>query len=99
MAATATSQVTFALARRPGDAPIEVQTLARAAGLHPDLVERLIRLGALGTGGSAADAPARLARVVRIRRDLGVGYSGAVLACDLLARIDELEQRLRRYER
>ena len=35
-----------------------------------------------------------LARASRLRRDLGLNYSGAVLACELLARIDELEQRL-----
>ena len=28
----------------------------------------------------------------RLRRDLGLNYAGAVLACELLARIDELEQ-------
>jgi hypothetical protein len=27
-----------------------------------------------------------------------LSYAGAVLACELLARIDELEERLRRYE-
>ena len=35
-----------------------------------------------------------LARAARLRRDLGLNYAGAVLACELLARIDELEQRL-----
>ncbi len=40
----------------------------------------------------------RLARAVRLRRDLGLNYAGAMLACDLLDRIDELERRLRRYE-
>ena len=79
--------------------------LAREAGLHPDLVRRLIRLGALDPiGGTRAaprfprDAAARLARAARLRRDLGLNYAGALLACELLARIDELEARLRRYE-
>jgi hypothetical protein len=31
---------------------------------------------------------------MRLHRDLGVNYAGAVLACELLARIDQLEQRL-----
>jgi hypothetical protein len=35
---------------------------------------------------------------VRLRRDLGLNYAGAMLACDLLERIDELERRLRRHE-
>ena len=40
-----------------------------------------------------------LARAMRLRRDLGVNLAGALLACDLLERIDELEARLRLYER
>ena len=35
---------------------------------------------------------------MRLRRDLGLNYAGALLACDLLARIDDLEARLRLYE-
>jgi chaperone modulatory protein CbpM len=74
-----------------------IDALARDAGMHPDLVARFIRLGLVDP--AAAGAAARLAQAARLRRDLGIGYSGAVLACQLLARIDELEARLRRYER
>jgi hypothetical protein len=69
-----------------------VQVLARQSGLHPDLVRRLLRMGA--ADATAIDAAARLARVMRLRRDLGLNYAGAILATDLLARIDELEARL-----
>src|SRR5258707_10849819 len=79
--------------------------LAREAGLHPDLVLRLVRLGLVEPiGGTpqeplfAIDAAARLARAARLRRDFGIDYAGAVLASDLLARIEKLELRLRRYE-
>jgi hypothetical protein len=71
--------------------------LARETGLHPELVDRLVRLGFADPEG--VDAAARLARAVRLRRDLGLNYAGAVLACELLARIDDLQDRLRRYER
>jgi hypothetical protein len=83
---------------------IEVQVLARDAGLHPDLVRRLIRLGLLDDVGGGTeprfpgDAAARLAQAVRLRRDLGLNYAGAILASQLLARIEDLEERLRRYE-
>ena len=76
--------------------PIEIRVLAREAGVHPDLVRRFVALGLLEP--YPRDAAARIARAARLRRDLGLNYAGAVLACELLARIDELEQRLRRYE-
>ena len=107
MTAAARPRGVAAVARpRSGSPPtVELEVLAREAGLHPDLVRRLIRLGALDSiGGTAAaprfprDAAARLARTVRLRGDLGLSYAGAVLACELLARIDLLEARLRRYE-
>jgi hypothetical protein len=76
----------------------QVDRLARQAGLHPDLVRRLISLGAIepepGGVGFPTDAAARLARIARLRHDLGLNYAGALLASDLLARIDELERRL-----
>jgi hypothetical protein len=95
--------------RRRGEAgggeTIELEALASEAGLHPELVRRLIRLGVITPrGGTAAaplfprDAAAQLARIARLRRDLGLNYAGAVLASELLARIAELERRLQRYE-
>jgi hypothetical protein len=76
--------------------PIEVRTLAREAGVHPDVVRHFVALGLLEP--YPRDAAARIARAARLRRDLGLNWAGAVLACELLARIDELERRLRRYE-
>jgi chaperone modulatory protein CbpM len=69
----------------------DIELLAREAGLHPDLARRLVRLGAAEL--AAPDAAAHLARVVRLRRDLGLNYAGAILADELLARIEELEAR------
>jgi hypothetical protein len=77
----------------------EVTVLARASGLHPELVRRFVALGLLDRGDVSADAVARLARAGRLRRDLGLNYAGAVLATELIARIEDLEARLRHYER
>jgi hypothetical protein len=71
----------------------QIGRLAREAGLHPDVVARLVRLGLIQPP-FRRDAAASLARAVRLRRDLGLNYAGAVLACDLLARIEELEAQL-----
>jgi hypothetical protein len=81
---------------RRSTVPIETRVLAREAGVHPDLVRRFVALGLLEP--YPVDAAARIARAARLRRDLGVNYAGAVLACELLARIDELQRRLSRYE-
>ena len=92
-------------ATRGDEQLVELEVLAHEAGLHPDLVRRLIALGLLDAADQPAGAPlfrrdaaARLARAARLRRDLGLNYAGAILACELLERIDELEERLARYE-
>jgi hypothetical protein len=87
---------TYALrrVRRPGTlAAAELELLAREAGVHPDVVRRLVRLGLIES--CSGDAAALLAKAVRLRRDLGLNYAGAVLACELLARIADLEARVR----
>jgi chaperone modulatory protein CbpM len=76
---------------------LALETLARDAGVHPELVRRLVALGIFDSG-PAHHRASRVARAVRLRRDLGLSYSGALFAGELLDRIDELERRLRRYE-
>jgi hypothetical protein len=71
----------------------DVRVLARRSGLHPDLVRRLIAVDAVDPLDWGAAA--RLARLARLRRDLGLNVAGAALVCDLLARIEELEARRR----
>jgi hypothetical protein len=78
---------------------VDIEVLARDAGLHPEVCERLIRLGLLDGPPFAVDAASQLARAARLRRDLGLGWSGAVFACELLRRIDDLEAQVRRYNR
>jgi len=79
----------------PGTALVlaDVRALARRSGLHPEVVRRLIALDAVDP--LDWDAAARLARLMRLRRDLGLNVAGAALVCDLLERIEELEARRR----
>lgn len=81
---------------------VTIEVLAVESGLHPELVQRLIALGALEpVGGTSSqpryprDAAAILARIVRLRGDLGLNYAGALLANELLSRIRLLERQLR----
>jgi hypothetical protein len=80
---------------------VSLDAVARESGLHPELIRRFVVLGLVEPAGGTVAAPlferrdaAELARAARLRRDLGIGYAGAVLACELLARIDVLERRL-----
>jgi len=84
-----------------GAEPVELRVLAREAGVRPATVSRFVALGLVEPiGGTrdrplfARDAAARLASAARLRRDLGLNYAGAALACELLARIERLELRL-----
>jgi DNA-binding transcriptional MerR regulator len=86
---------------RPARRLVAIETIAQDAGVHPDIVRRLVRLGLIEPSGGTRAAPlfsaqdaALVSRAIRLRRDLGVNYAGAVLAVELLARIEELELRL-----
>jgi hypothetical protein len=99
-AARATTPTGTRLATR-GPQLLTIDELSRRADLHPALVARLFALGLIAPDGGTPVSPLfrrsavpLLRRAVRLRRDLGLNYPGAVLACELLGRIDELERRL-----
>ncbi|MET7420736.1 chaperone modulator CbpM [Dactylosporangium sp. NPDC005555] len=92
--------MSFALVRA---ARLPLEDFASAAGLHPELVARLVTLGLVevtaGPGGTPGFAVRELATVARIRRlhdDLTLNYAAVGVVLDLLDRIDELEDRLAR---
>ncbi|HEY1775653.1 MAG TPA: chaperone modulator CbpM [Solirubrobacteraceae bacterium] len=80
--------------------PVELRVVARQAGVRISLVRRYVEFGLLEPFSDPAETPrydprsaARVAQAERLRRDLGLNYAGAVLACELLERIRELETR------
>jgi chaperone modulatory protein CbpM len=85
-------------------AGLDIAQFAAAAGLHPELVRRLVTLGLLETipnppgAGGIRFAPAQLevaARIQRLRAGLGMNYASIGLVLQLLDRIDHLESTLR----
>ncbi|WP_214415305.1 chaperone modulator CbpM [Sphaerisporangium fuscum] len=87
-------------ARVPG---ISLESFARAAGLHPDQVRRLVCLGLIDPMTRGQEdmrfAPSQLARIGRIERlhaGLSLNYAALGVVIDLLDRIAELEAALRR---
>ena len=78
--------------------PVELAAVARRAGVRIAVVRRYLEFGLFDPHAEPAEAPrydplsaARVARAERLRRDLGLNVAGAVLVCELLDRIRELE--------
>jgi hypothetical protein len=78
--------------------PVELAVVAQRAGVRIALVRRYLEFGLFEPHPEPGEAPrydpriaARVARAERLRRDLGLNYAGAVLVCELLDRIRELE--------
>jgi chaperone modulatory protein CbpM len=92
--------MTYALVRRPY---LSTDAFAAAAGVHPDLISRLVALGLLephvdelGNRWFAESQLVRLARIRRLHAGLPLNYEAVGIVLDLLARIEELEAQLRR---
>ncbi|MFI6493083.1 chaperone modulator CbpM [Streptomyces sp. NPDC050564] len=80
-----------------------LDVVAQRSGLHPDLVRRFVALGLVDAARDAngrlwfePSAPATLARIQRLRAALPLNYASLGLVLDLLDRISELEDALRR---
>jgi chaperone modulatory protein CbpM len=78
--------------------PVELAVVARRAGVRIALVRRYLEFGLFEQHAEPGEAArydprsaARVAQAERLRRDLGLNYAGAVLVCELLDRIRELE--------
>lgn len=76
---------------------LTVEAFARETGLHPDLVERLVVLGALDARRTATGElrfpPAQLAaaaRIQRLRAGFGLTYVAIALVVDLLDEVERL---------
>jgi hypothetical protein len=76
---------------------LTIDAFSEATGLHPDLVKRLVALGALDARRTAAGElrlpPAQLAtaaRIQRLRAGFGLNYAAIALVMDLIDQIERL---------
>jgi hypothetical protein len=65
-----------------------------AAGISAARFERLVQLGLVDPTELTPVCVARVCRVIRLHRDLGVNYTGAAVIVDLVERLDRLEAEL-----
>ncbi len=92
--------MSYALVRA---ARLDIDSFGAAVGLHPEMIRRLVVLGALDaardSGGRLWFAPEQVgsvARIQRLRAGFGLNYAAIGLVLDLLDRISALEAAQRR---
>jgi hypothetical protein len=88
-----------AMTRSPS---LDLERFARLAGMHPEMVRRLVTLGIIETTydarGNLRFAPDQIAparRVQRLRATFSLNYAAIGLVAQLLDRIAELERSAR----
>jgi chaperone modulatory protein CbpM len=82
------------------DDPLTPEAVAEAIGARPTLVLRLVRQGLLeavpGAAGETllpSQTVVQLRRMLRLRRDLRVNFTGAAIILELVERIESLSRR------
>lgn len=86
---------------------LRIGELAVRCGTHPGLVHRFVRLGLVDPVDMRGepeqwlferDAVSLIAKIIRLRNDLGINYSGIGVVIELLERIHQLENRIHELE-
>ncbi|MEW6299871.1 MAG: chaperone modulator CbpM [Thermodesulfobacteriota bacterium] len=83
---------------------LALSEVARLAGVHPDLIDRLTVLGLIDPAETIPEpcfdvsAVLRIRSILRLRHDLGVNWAGVGVIMDLLERIEQLEQEIARLK-
>lgn len=84
---------------------ITIDELSRLVELHPAVLRRYIVLGLLDPEIESPEplfdetVVARVLKIERLKRDLGINAAGCALVLDLLERIQELEAQLAHLQR
>lgn len=92
---------------RPERPYLKIHEVAVRCRIHPGLVHRLVRLGLVDPVDMResperwlfeAEAVPLIAKIIRLRNELGINYSGVGVVLELLKRINALESRIRELE-
>lgn len=88
------------------DEPLTCEVVAETVGARPSLVVRLAQQGLIEAFDSEEGEPLlprrvimQLRRMQRLRRDLGVNFTGAAIILDLSNRIEQLNRELEQIRR
>lgn len=87
------------------DRLITLHELAQLVGLHPEKLRRYIVLGLIDPDVEQPEPlfedsiVARICKIERLKKDLGLNLAGCGLVMDLLERITHLEEQLRNLQR
>ena len=80
---------------------LTLEDLARAAGLHPELVDTFVRYRLVEPTASTGSRPLfsvssveRLQRILRLRHDLGVNLAGVGVILEMAERIESLQREI-----
>lgn len=87
---------------------VSVSEAAVESGVHPELIDRFIRLGLIDPIEKdeianewilESESLPLIHKIIRLRDELGINYIGVGVVLDLLSRIDRLELRIREFEK
>ncbi|SFM52838.1 chaperone modulator CbpM [Thermodesulforhabdus norvegica] len=80
---------------------LRIEQVAEACGVHPELIDRFVRLGLIDPVDNESelllfelDTVPLVRKIIRLRNDLGINYAGVGVVIDLLDRLDSLERRI-----
>ncbi len=86
---------------------LTVEQVASMSGIHPEIVERFVRLGLIDPVTRdpttkdwlfEAEVIPIVKKIIRLRNDLGINYAGIGVVLDLLDKLEELERRITSLE-
>lgn len=85
---------------------LTLREVAYQCGVHPELIDRLSRLGLIDAADCSFSGEALfhrevvtvIGRILRLRNELGVNYAGVGVILELMERIEALEATIRELE-